>query len=476
MPVNTPHEDYIEAFSDWMQVRDAIRGERRIKSRRELYLPRPTGKTDADYSRYLARVHWFNAIGRAADGLHGEIFKKDPLQNGELPEAVKALLEDVDHSGTSLDQFASDCTWDALMTNWGGLLVDYDRAPDGINWLESDAAGYGAFVHWYKAEDVINWSYKVIRGRRQLSRVILYEPKEIDSETDIFVQKTIERYRVLTFNEAGVYIQQLYIKNDSAVFLKSEDIVPRMDGNPFDYIPFFPCPGGVPEKSMLLDLCNENLGHYQQSADYNDGLHYTAIPTPVILGATPPLDDEGKPKPVGIGGTQFLFLKSSDGSSVDAKYMEFSGAGLGELRQSLDTSESRMAILGARIISAEKKGVETAEAARIHRAGENGVLGAYARNMSEKLTKAIRLMLRWNGVPEDVCAAWSYTLNTDYDDTKADAAMLSAVISARQSGDLPRKSVYLAVKQAGYLPEDMTYEAFVEEVLHDRDAVEATGQ
>jgi hypothetical protein len=65
-------------------------------------------------------------------------------------------------------------------------------------------------------------------------------------------------------------------------------------------------------------------------------------------------------------------------------------------------------------------------------------------------------------------------LNTNYDDTKTDAAMLSAVISARQSGDLPRKSVYLAVKQAGYLPEDMTYEAFVEEVLHDRDMVDAT--
>jgi hypothetical protein len=30
------------------------------------------------------------------------------------------------------------------------------------------------------------------------------------------------------------------------------------------------------------------------------------------------------------------------------------------------------------------------------------------------------------------------------------------------------------VKQAGYLPEDMTYEAFVEEVLHDRDMVDAT--
>jgi hypothetical protein len=225
---------------------------------------------------------------------------------------------------------------------------------------------------------------------------------------------------------------------------------------------------------MLLDLVYENVGHYQQSADYDDGLHYTAIPTPVILGADPPFDDAGKPRPVGIGGSNFLFLKSAEGGAVDAKYMEFSGAGLGEIRQALETSESRMAILGARIISAEKKGVETAEAARIHRAGENGVLGAYARNMSDKLTQALRLMLRWNGVPEDVCEAWSYTLNTDYDDTKTDAAMLSAVISARQSGDLPRKSVYLAVKQAGYLPEDMTYEAFVEEVLHDRDMVDAT--
>jgi hypothetical protein len=74
-----------------------------------------------------------------------------------------------------------------------------------------------------------------------------------------------------------------------------------------------------------------------------------------------------------------------------------------------------MAILGARIISVEKKGVETAEAARIHRAGENSVLGSFAMNMSELLTKAARLGARWRCVPESITEKWSIELNVDYE-------------------------------------------------------------
>ena len=52
--------------------------------------------------------------------------------------------------------------------------------------------------------------------------------------------------------------------------------------------------------------------------------------------------------------------------------------------------ENQMAILGAHIIAAEKKGVETAEALRIHRIGENGVLSAFTRNVSNATTLALR--------------------------------------------------------------------------------------
>jgi hypothetical protein len=49
-----------------------------------------------------------------------------------------------------------------------------------------------------------------------------------------------------------------------------EPITPRIDGNALDYIPFFTCPGGEPEKSMLLGLAFENIGHYQKTADYEN--------------------------------------------------------------------------------------------------------------------------------------------------------------------------------------------------------------
>jgi hypothetical protein len=123
-----------------------------------------------------------------------------------------------------------------------------------------------------------------------------------------------------------------------------------------------------------------------------------------------------------------------------------------------------MAILGARIISAEKKGVETAEAARIHRAGENGVLGAFARNMSERITQAVVLMARWNGLGE---VDFTYSLNTDYDVLQASAQLISTILTGRMNGELPRRAVYRVAKKAELINEDMSYEEFIETLEQD---------
>lgn len=219
---------------------------------------------------------------------------------------------------------------------------------------------------------------------------------------------------------------------------------------------------------MLYGLAMENIGHYQKSADYEESIHMTAIATPVFTNVDPPVDPAtGEPVDTRIGGTKVLFLNNSDGKQADAKFLEFSGAGAAQIQAAINSCEERMAILGARIISAEKKGVESAEAARIHRAGENSVLAAFARNMSEKLTLAVRLMAEWNGEPEEICEAWSYSLNTDYDQVRGNGAQLATVMQGVEGGQLPRVALYNAVKDAEFIPEDMTYDEFLAEIEKD---------
>jgi hypothetical protein len=404
----------------------------------------------------------FGALGRTAEGLHGNIFDKDPVQSGETTNEFQAMLENVDGSGTGVDQFASDTTWDAMQTGWGGILVDYSQAPEGISQAEAKKQGYGAYLSWYTAESIINWRYEVRNGRSTLVLVVLKEPYEQPVINDEFAVETKNKYRDLLLTPEGQYVQRLY---DEASGLEKYDAIDniKIDGKPLDFIPFFTCPGKKPEKSMLLDLAFENIGHYQKTADYENGLHWTGVPTPVVENMEAPKDETGNSIPVPLGGSNLLFFKSSD-IAVNVHYLEFTGAGLGQLLNALNACEERMAILGARIISAEKKGVETAEAARIHRAGENGVLGAFARNMSERITQAIILMVRWNGYGE---VDFTYSLNTDYDVLQAGAQLISTILTGRMNGELPRMAVYRVAKKAELINEDMSYEEFIETLEQD---------
>jgi hypothetical protein len=464
MPVNTPCNVYNEKSLQWQKVRDVLEGEIVIKQKKEVYLPKPSGHSDEDYTQYIDRTHFFDATGRTAEGLHGSIFSKAPVQNGEVSDVFKKLLDNVDAEGTNIDQFTADITWDAMQTSWGGILVDYPNVP--VNAPQAAVKG-GAYLKWYNAESVINWRYDIREGKRVLALVVLREDEAATKADDEFIEVSIERYRVLKLDGRGYYIQRIYVKNPEGGFNISEPIEPKIKERNLDYIPFFPAPGKSPEKSMLLGLAFENIGHYQKTADYENGLHYAGTPTPVCENMDGKTMENGKEvvPDIKLGGSRFLFFKDQHGEqSVNVKYLEFVGKGMAQILEALNSCEERMAILGARIISAEKKGVETAEAAKIHRAGENSVLGAFALNISEVMTLAVRAMMEWNGIAPEECEKWSYELNTDYDLLQVGAQIVSAVLGAVASGTAPQIAGYNVLKKAGLIPESMTFEEYLIEL------------
>ncbi|MDR1249306.1 MAG: DUF4055 domain-containing protein, partial [Treponema sp.] len=170
--------------------------------------------------------------------------------------------------------------------------------------------------------------------------------------------------------------------------------------------------------------------------------------------------------PVRLGGSTCIFLREPE-ADVRAHFLEFAGEGLSSLAQAIDAGLYRMGLLGARAIGSDKKGVETAETARIYRSSENAVLKAFARAMSEQLTRAVRLMAQWNRFPPEMCENWSYALNTDYDDLNANAQMISVILTGRMNNEVPRHSVYKVLKEAEQIPDDWSFETFVEELAAD---------
>jgi hypothetical protein len=469
MPVTNEHELYAEFKEDWEEVRDCVKGNRIIKKRKEKYLPMLSGQSPKDYKRYLKKVKFFGATGRTLDGLHGNIFKRAPEYNGEVSETFIKSLQDVDLMGTNIEQFVSDIITDDIQTNWGGILVDYASGEEAVSLADAEAKGLKAYLKYYPAENIINWEYKTIKGRTQLSIVVLVEPYSERMPDDRFTAKQYKKYRVLYLDDdTKKYRQDIYDEKSGLTKPVEEGIVIKMNSEEMDEIPFYTIPGKLPEKSMLYDLAQLNLQHYQDSADYQNGKHYTSIPTPTAIGLKPSLDENGKPIPQFIGGTQFLFFPNDEHTpGADVKFLEFTGQGMKALVDGIIHLEGQMAILGAHIIASEKKGVETAEALKIHRIGENGVLATFTRNISNAVTMALRKKGQWDGEDINKLNEWSILFNTDYDISDENVQVLTAVLSGRVTGEVPKISVYRCLKFLNLIDEQWSYEDFLNELEKD---------
>jgi len=426
MAVDSKHPEYIQYVGLWEKVRDCVDGEYAVKAKGEAYLPRPAGKIgtkyDKAYARYLARARFSNFTGRTAEGLHGGVFSRTSEQSEGISESFAELLRNVDNAGTSIGKFARELSWDTLLTGWGGILVDYSRLPEGVDMATANRMGLTAYLKWYKAENVANWRYDTVDERRMLSLVVLRETFG-DTAEDEFAPTVKTRYRVLRLAD-GVYTQQEYTptknRHGKEELMPGPLMTPRMGGEPFSFIPFFPCPAPEPEKSMLLDLAHENIGHYQKSADLENALHISASPTGYVSVETSsdiPMedDDNGKrtnrPKTIPLGGETMLWL--ANGGRV--AFAEPSGRGLSAMQNGMDASEERMKVLGAKPFDGGPRGVESGKAASIHASAANSVLGAFAVNMGDVITNAVRLGAMWRGVPETEVGAWEFRLNTCYD-------------------------------------------------------------
>lgn len=438
----------------WQKCRDAIAGEDTVKLRREKYLQKPSGMDDADYQSYLQRAQFFNAAGRTLDGLAGMLGRKPVMYT--VPEGMEKYLENVDGKGHSFAQFVNMVCKDVLITGWGSVLVDMPKSGNTLSQLDVENKGLYAYMVYYKAESCINWDYNIDGRKQKLSYAILKEPMKVHSVSR-YATEVKDYWRVLEIDENGDYRQTLYNDKIEKIF----EINPKSKRGTFKELPFsFMSVSDYPQEPMMLDLINVNMSHFRKSADYENGLHWTGVPTPYERGWLPETkyDDKGNEvaqEPMKLGGTQFLYFPPG---TEQVGYLEFSGSGLSQLSQAMENDEERMAILGARIIAHEKKGVEAAETAKIHNAAENSVLAEFANNMSYQFEKLLRIYLEWTTGQEILQENVRVSINTDFDVATMSPAELTALVSLWQSGGIAKTTLFKNLKEGEIIDADRTFE------------------
>ena len=451
MAVDTPSEYYAENRNRWRKCRDFVEGSDRVKDGGELYVPRPSGLNDKEFRDYIQRGAFFNASQRTVDSLVGLVMAKPPVV--EMGAGLAALADYIDGAGSTAEDFARDAVFDVLVTGGGCAVVDRPETPQGVTTrLQEQAMGLRPYASWYPVENVLEWRYGQINGKRELVWLKLSETWE--ETVDEWTVKARPQVRVFDMVEGAARCRVFRQMADGwAVY--SETFLRRSNGTPFSYVPavMFGPVKNEPEKSPILDLIEVNRSHWQNSVDLEHGLHFTGLPTAYVSGHAFGDDEVVKL------GSKTLFAFDEVGAKLE--FASFGSEGLAGLENALDRKEQQMAALGARMLMPEGSQAESGEALAIRRGGENSALGKLADSVSRCMELTLETMGEWEGISDSV----SFRLNTDYLPTAMTAQELTAAIAAVDRGYMSQQEFFELLKAGGQVRDDKTYEEHEEEVM-----------
>lgn len=439
--VEDVHTEYANRLPLWTLVHDAVEGEHAIKAKGTAYLPNPDTSKEADtvegkktYTNYLNRSKYYNVTGRTLEGLVGYVFSKQPVVN--LTARLQAIENNIDGIGTSLEQMAKLNLARVLSYGRAGLLVDYPRKAneDGtvqdVTIADLDAGLVRPKIVSYSPFNIRNWGTMEVGAAALLRFVVLketYEPTD-DENPQGFGQDTVDQYRVLRLAKVGdglMCTYEIWRPNaGGSAFEMVEGPFPlvKSDQKPFDFIPFkfigwqdnTPSCDSVP----LYDIASLNIGHYRNSAEFEDSVFLLGSPQLVLAGITKDwVKDVWKDKGLKFGSRTAIALPVGASASLEQ-------AQPNTLAQTaMEQKERQMVALGATLV--ENKSVQrTATEADQDETTKVSVLSSSADNVSEAIADA----LVWAGlfIGEEqseikdpasgkTTKAISYALNTDFD-------------------------------------------------------------
>ena len=454
MPVDTRNAQYSERIKQWTMCRDVSAGTDKIKEEGTKYLPKLSGQDGDEYEAYKRRADFFGAFARSVQGIAGAVFRRHPTV--DMPEQYADYTDDVTLEGLPFDVFARMC-FDEILTV-GRVGVYADMPTEGA--ADLPLRPYAVMV---TAENVINWRqrWSFNFGRYILDMVVIRETVEATGG-DQYQSEEVEQYRVMEI-ENDIVVVRLYRENKQAVdnddkWTLYSEVIPRRLGAalvriPFKFINVTTLTPDV-QKPPLLDLAHVNLSHYRSSADLEHGRHYTALPTPWVAGF--PANTELR-----IGAN---IAWVSDDPQAKAGILEFTGQGLGALETAVEQKEKRMAVLGARMLESQPRGVEAADTVRLRQAGEAATIQGIINAIEAGLEDLLGWMVWWGGGgPDDV----TLEINRDVINSVLQPDELAALTAALQSGGISYDTYYYNLERGDMTRPDIDAEEEREGISND---------
>ena len=447
MSVRNTHPDYDDVLADMLLVRDFYRGERRVKSKRTIYLA-PTASHVIDgmnpgdpgyaaYEKYIEGARFPDLVKDAAENTLGIMHKESATVT--VPPRMEPLLDRITRQGESVYALIRRVNQEQLITGRLGLLLDADENTDL------------PYISLYNGESITNWDEGILQSGTvaSLKMVILNEPTvTLDSD---FKWEQKDTYRVLGLNsnESGAVVYQTALFEDNFDPTAMKPVL--LMGKPLESIPFVfvntkdTLP--LPDLPPFLGLANMVLGIYRSEANYRHHLYMQSQDTLVRIGHTP-MGEEIPGSSVRVGAGAILDVNVGG----DAKYIGVNSNGLPEERQALENDYRRAEERALKLL--DKKSAESGDALITRRSSQTASITQIANTGAEAVEKMLKMIAVWMGEnPDDV----SVTAYTDFGDVTIAAKEVIDMKTAQTMGaPISDETIHERMREGGLT--DKTYD------------------
>lgn len=425
--------DAVKAMqADWAIVAPLMGGTTAMRAAGKALLPQYPAEEDETYKARLAVSTLLPAYSETVANMTSRVFAK-PLQVLEdVPEAISALLPDVDLNGNDLSNWAVEFFRTGLAYGLCHAFVEVPRADGVRTKAEEKAAGIRPYLVMVKPEQVLGWRYD---GNRLVQVRFL---ESVEEQADEFTASKVQQIRVL---EPGSW--RVFRANDKGQWALFDEGATSLAEIPLATF-YAGRTGRMTARPPLLELAHMNVKHWQSQSDQDNLLHIARVPLLFMF-----TDDEDFTLTISAGKATRM------PAGGDAKYVEHTGAAIDAGRQSLQDLVDEMRMAGAKLLKKDQQASKTAAQANEEAAQELSPLARMAGHCADVIAVLLQRMADYLGLPEGGHVELRGNFDADY----APEVSLPALVAMTNAGKLSNETLYTEMQRRGVIAAGSDWEA-----------------
>ena len=454
MAIDTQHPEYVAMAETWRTVTEICDGKDVLHY---IQMLNPLDRSQQNRTlndTYRNRAVFLEIAGYSSRGMVGLLFKKPPAL--KIPPALEYIEDNIDGNSVSLYQQAQTVAKHVVRNGRAGLWVDFPNVSGALSLADMDDGRIIATVEPFTTSQIINWAVKQDGAKTKLSLVVLR-----DSQYQLGADYAMEQVSVileLFLDDADTYTVRKWQQIGMTGWQVVDEYQPRdASGNLWREIPFQFC--GAESNTHLIDnppmlgIVRQNIGHYNNSATYENSVHYCGQPQPYMSGLS--MTQAQEMQAAGFYWGAGVLLPVPEGGTVGIVQ---AGPNVMAREAMLDKVAAAIG-MGAMFIQ-PGSAVKTATQAAGEMQVQHSVLSLIAANIGEAYEQCLAWMARYMGTEDSA----EFQLSTDFVDPQATAQDLQAVVASWTQGALPFSDLWTWAQKTGFADPEKTAEEAQEEI------------